>query len=872
MSVNFTVASNSFSLDVTNAEDDVLLKKLAVEINDIDRATLVVGAYEKTVKPTLSESEQQTFEAWIVHNIYYLGSKSFNHDVFFKELSNTHPLQKNAAFKSAFVAFNEMIAFQSPSKAAATARKVKNIAILYPGFGGGGHMAPANALGKELTKLGYKVKLIDVDVIAEPYDPKINGLARGHIYSEVYQKEGDIGKFHLLMEEGDRKQKLSDRRFMSDLTGILNDFNTDHIFTVAHHEPHHAYLAYRLNVPMTFVHTDNQFFDSLGHIAETQKKQAALNKEYSPLVKFTVPKNSAIKDFFKCFSSYQVDTQNASKQPPSWEKTLFKPDFVSQLDELNIPVRHSFHAVTPEEKKALKKELKIPPNSNVCKLAMGKNGLPEQIMEILRQFYQERLQATKPLHLVIICGKNEMLRKEIVGFLALHSLADSKLTIEVKGFLDEKEMSKYDKVSDVWVTKPGGSTAAEAAEMHKQMLYVYDAHHPWELSNAKYLEKMGLARELNKNDSIVKQVEARAKFADTIPIMPKGDWKKQLKQILLNRGGQAQQKAIDSQKVQKKNAVFRQIFDDVGISNIGNSCYMNAGIQQLLASRDFINLIRGPLLDIHGESEDERQARENLKLELNAVITEMENGDEELIRQAMVRLRATIFSDFSRAHLNTDLQGNIEGQHDGTAFIETILRSVAPRLQLQETRTFMYNNVQHSLAMEPDFDSILRVPVLENTDLQGTFDYLFNPRNVFDPDYRPDIDGNGHQISVGRYRTSTQIVGRIPDSITVQFKRFDENGERDDRPIPCPHHGRVDLTYACPPNLLQNGQRVEYQVVSFEKHIGHAKKGGHYVTYRLGEDGQWRLYDDGEVRIVSQHEAEFQMQTPYNLTLNRVAG
>src|SRR5262249_23178874 len=151
-------------------------------------------------------------------------------------------------------------------------------------------------------------------------------------------------------------------------------------------------------------------------------------------------------------------------------------------------------------------------NAIVCKLAMGANGLAIDIKKILKRIVREEKRLKRPLNVFVICGKNEDLKEQLKHY----SRAKGKITISIMGFLEEKQMADIDRVSDVWITKPGGSTSAELVQTQKQMLYEINPAHPWERCNAHYLESLHLAKKLTPNRSIIDQIKNRLHRSETI--------------------------------------------------------------------------------------------------------------------------------------------------------------------------------------------------------------------------------------------------------------------------------------------------------------------------------------------------------------------
>lgn len=349
--------------------------------------------------------------------------------------------------------------------------------------------------------------------------------------------------------------------------------------------------------------------------------------------------------------------------------------------------------------------------------------------------------------------------------------------------------------------------------------------------------------------------------------------------------------------LQDPQALLNRSSELVGIRNIGNSCYMNSSLQTLLAAPTFYRLVNTPLQRANLETNEQFQARGNIQMHLSFVLEAMRGGNADMIVYGMTQLRSAIFSDFSRQHLPTELKrhpGEIRNpmyaQHDGEAFINTALQLLGHSLQRQEVRTFTHGGVamEHPMA-GVDGDTMLRLAVVPGKTMNELWHNYFNPsEEINDPN-----NGFRHAITdaatntvrnenITKYRTTSRIVGQIPDFIAVQVKRYEQINDAANpgntvinkiaTPIPC-LEGKIDATKYIDPALLARAGvgRVEYQIVGIQEHLGDSPAGGHYISYRLGTDSKWRCYDDHKVRVVSDADIREKMSLGYNLMYARVS-
>ncbi|MDB6081950.1 MAG: hypothetical protein JWO53_1222 [Chlamydiia bacterium] len=485
--------------------------EMARKINDIERVNGILKAYTKLWNQVrLTQKEWDLFEQWMCEKLYFLGSKYYNHDLVYIKLPS---LTKNRQFKAAYKQFIASIASQPI--ASLTNGNKKNITILYNGSAGGGHKAPAVALCQHFEKNGHVVQLIDVDTYINRRSPKVEGLTRAQIYGEIFQKQGNPRKAHKLRLKIEARHIPKNRKFMADLKKEIVNFSADHIFAVAHHHPEYSYLSFQLGVPMTFVHTDHIFNKSLVPLVKEQMK---LEKH---LLNFTALSN--YKSFYK--NIYEALRLSRKELPSSIRK---------QMARLDFPVRPSFHPVTNEKMQQIREAFEIPSDAIVCKVAMGQNGVTREIQKLIKRMVEEERMLTQPLYVFVVCGKNAELKNMLEAFVKKHVKKNSFIRIDIRGFLHEQEMAQIDQISNVWITKPGGSTSAELVQTQKQMLYVYAPTHSWEQTNAEYLKKLKLAEALSTDKSIIKQIKKRNEAYTRVNpnTLPGAAWQEQALRIV----------------------------------------------------------------------------------------------------------------------------------------------------------------------------------------------------------------------------------------------------------------------------------------------------------------------------------------------------
>lgn len=470
-----------------------LESKVAEKIDDIDRARALVGFY-KTIQEMLSQEDRQLFENWLLKYCLCLSKSSSNEERLFEEL-NSAIFQKND-FKAKLIEFLNGLDEELPSRQGET-----RIAILYTGRGGGGHKAPAIAIKEKLMNEKCIVEMIDTDEIEKEFEPKVLGRGHEDIWTEIYQRKGQVVLANLMWKLHHWLYHAELRKTTQVVRGKLKIFNPDLIFTVADHKPQFASLAYSLNKKMIFVHTDNKFASTLKEIAEMQ------DVHRNPLIKFTKP---------------------TTAEPTNYEKTLPKIATIKeQIVDLQVPVRQGFKQASLAEQNEIKKEMGLDPSVKVCLIMMGNNGIEKEVRSLLNTIYDERYETSERLHLIVVCGRNQILANELASY---DTFKGTQITIDVKGFLESPEMVRVAQCADVWITKMGGSTSSEALAMRKQILSVSIASHRWEERNALANQACGLSEPLNKSEKIIDQIYRACQ--KPLPTCYIPDWEEQLMEIV----------------------------------------------------------------------------------------------------------------------------------------------------------------------------------------------------------------------------------------------------------------------------------------------------------------------------------------------------
>jgi len=132
------------------------------------------------------------------------------------------------------------------------------------------------------------------------------------------------------------------------------------------------------------------------------------------------------------------------------ENIGFPPECVSVS---GIPIDPVF--AEPRDRALLRKKHGLREESPVLLVSAGALGVSsaERIVEVLCGL-------TEPVQVVVVCGKNEKLKKTVLKQLDRCPAPCGHLSFKVLGYTDE--MHDWMKAADLYIGKPGGLTTAEA--------------------------------------------------------------------------------------------------------------------------------------------------------------------------------------------------------------------------------------------------------------------------------------------------------------------------------------------------------------------------------------------------------------------------
>jgi 1,2-diacylglycerol 3-beta-galactosyltransferase len=213
-----------------------------------------------------------------------------------------------------------------------------------------------------------------------------------------------------------------------------------------------------------------------------------------------IPIITVITDLGKVHESWLTPEADAVVVPARevYERALSRGVLPSHLRMLGQPIHPKFDDVVGS-KEELRKQLRLPENAFVTLLMAGGEG-GGKLMPTTLALAKARL----PMHLVVVCGRNETLRAK------LEDLAPSLPTpMTVMGFTDK--IPELMRTSDLLVTKAGPGTLAEANAAQLPVV-VYDYVPGQERGNVEFVRHNGIGEvAIHSTAEVVRAVERLVK-------------------------------------------------------------------------------------------------------------------------------------------------------------------------------------------------------------------------------------------------------------------------------------------------------------------------------------------------------------------------
>lgn len=378
----------------------------------------------------------------------------------------------------------------------------KKVIAITTSTSGGAHQSIAAAVESGLDQNGVSHKLIKTNELVQ--DDNLQyfiGMPRKDAFNKVSQQSSEMtyGK-QLKLLDGYLNQFRTDMRVVNLVKAVGE---SSFVYSTSHHAEDVVTVAEN-NAKICFQVCDyGQIPDKLENIAKTVAKYKLSG------IKFFVPSEN---------STLRLSSKSDLIGRPSYDKNQ---DVLSQVSGYNTnlqsryrnyskaiiihqyPIKKDFVEELTEDKRIVFKEkYGLRKDADLWVLTMGSQGMSEVLKGYLEHAIDGFVQDVKrnegfDLDIVVLCGRNEAMRKELADFCdekisrldPTAKIVHSRLKFNFLGFVPNEDVALFGKASKAFLSKPGGGTAAEALTGGFPMVIHKQAKAPWEDGNITELEK-----------------------------------------------------------------------------------------------------------------------------------------------------------------------------------------------------------------------------------------------------------------------------------------------------------------------------------------------------------------------------------------------
>jgi hypothetical protein len=280
----------------------------------------------------------------------------------------------------------------------------------------------------------------------------------------------------------------------------------------------------------------------------------------------------------------------------------------------------------------------------------------------------------------------------------------------------------------------------------------------------------------------------------------------------------------------------------IGFKNLGNTCYINASLQPLLAIKSFPELIPEVIARKENESDAYYEGRKKVIAALKKIVDAWsEKASTGELGRLVASFRRTIFEAQLQEGGFYDMS-RIESFYDAGSIFELVLFVIGQQFNLKTSKRFTHPN-------EEDY-------VSESTTLQGCL-YLKDESsciqekvNKYAKPHSESLDEPfvipNKSVAYQSLTETNKIVGQAPDILVLRLD--DQSAYSVD-----PHKDSV-IHFA---DLFENGSHVQYELVGFAQNHHQA----HWTCVVKREE--WTYCNDERIEKVTPQDSQFKHPANY---------